>query len=96
MKQYVIIAQDGNDEAALERRQTVRPVHLAGAKKLKDNNNFVLGGAMLDEEGNMRGSVMIVQFETTEEFQHWYNNEPYITGGVWKNIEVKPFKVANV
>lgn len=96
MKQYVIIAQDGNDEAALERRQTVRPVHLAGAKKLKDNNNFVLGGAMLDEEGNMRGSVMIVQFETAEEFQHWYNNEPYITGGVWKNIEVKPFKVANV
>ncbi|RTL58760.1 MAG: hypothetical protein EKK37_10565 [Sphingobacteriales bacterium] len=96
MKQYVIIAQDGKDEQALERRQTVRPVHLAGAKKLKDNNNFVLGGAMLDEEGNMRGSVMIVQFETEEEFQHWYNNEPYITGGVWKNIEVKPFKVANV
>lgn len=96
MKQYVIIAQDGKDEQALERRQTVRPVHLAGAKKLKDNYNFVLGGAMLDEEGNMRGSVMIVQFETEEEFQHWYNNKPYITGGVWKNIEVKPFKVANV
>lgn len=96
MKQYVIIAQDGNDEQALERRQTVRPIHLAGAKKLKDNNNFVIGGAMLDEDGNMRGSVMIVQFETEEDFQNWYNNEPYITSGVWKNIEVKPFKVANV
>lgn len=96
MKQYVIIAQDGNDEQALERRQVARPVHLAGAKKLKDNNNFVLGGAMLDDDGNMRGSVMIVQFETAEDFQHWYDNEPYITGGEWKSIEIKPFKVANV
>jgi uncharacterized protein YciI len=96
MKQYVIIAQDGNDEQALERRQTVRPVHLAGAKKLKDNNNFVFGGAMLDYDGNMRGSVMIVQFETEEDFQQWYDNEPYITNGVWKTIEVKPFRVANV
>ena len=96
MKQYVIIAQDGKDDDALERRKNVRPVHLSGAKKLKENNNFVVGGAMLDDEGNMRGSVMIVQFETQEEFQHWYESEPYITGGVWKTIEVKPFRVAEV
>ena len=96
MKQYVIIAQDGSDEQALERRHSVRPDHLASAKKLKDNNNFVTGGAILDEEGNMRGSVMIVQFETEAAFQQWYQDEPYIKGGVWKTIEVKPFKVANV
>lgn len=96
MKQYVIIAQDGNDDEALERRKNVRPVHLAGARKLKENNNFIIGGAMLDDDGNMRGSIMIVQFETQDEFQHWYDNEPYITGGVWKTIEVKPFRVAEV
>lgn len=96
MKQYLIIAQDGKDDEALERRKNVRPIHLVGARKLKENNNFVIGGAMLDDEGNMRGSVMIVQFETQEEFQHWYDNEPYIKQGVWKTIEVKPFKVADV
>jgi uncharacterized protein YciI len=96
MKQYVIIAQDGKDEQALERRMAARPDHLAGAKKLKEHNNFILGGAMLDEEGNMRGSVMIVQFETEEAFQQWYNNEPYIKNAVWKTIEIKPFKVAAV
>lgn len=96
MKQYVIIAEDGKDDESLERRKNVRPVHLAGARKLKENNNFVVGGAMLDNEGNMRGSVMIVQFETQEEFQKWYDNEPYITSGVWKTIEVKPFRVAEV
>jgi uncharacterized protein YciI len=96
VKQYLIIANDGKDDRALERRKDVRPLHLAGAKKLKENNNFVIGGAMLDDDGNMRGSIMIVQFETRDEFQRWYDNEPYITQEVWKTIEVKPFRVANV
>jgi len=96
MKQYVIIARDGNDENALNRRMEVRPVHLAGAAKLKANNNFVIGGAMLNDAGQMDGSIMILQFETEKQFSDWYKNEPYITGGVWKTIEVKPFKVADV
>ena len=96
MKQYLIIANDGKDEEALSRRNEVRPLHLAGARKLKENGNFVIGGAMLDEGNNMRGSIMIVQFETQDDFHKWYDNEPYITGGVWKEIEVKPFRVAEV
>jgi len=96
MKQYLIIAQDGKDDEALDRRKEVRPHHLAGAKKLKESNNFVVGGAMLDDDGNMRGSIMIVQFETQDDFQRWYDNEPYITQGVWKTIKVKPFSVPDV
>ena len=96
MKQYLIIANDGKDDGALNRRKEVRPHHLAGAKKLKENNNFVVGGAMLDDDGNMRGSIMIIQFETQDDFQNWYDNEPYITQGVWKTIEVSPFRVAEV
>jgi uncharacterized protein YciI len=69
VKQYLIIAQDGRDDDALNRRKEVRPLHLAGAKKLKENGNFVIGGAMLDDENNMRGSIMIVQFETEDNFQ---------------------------
>jgi len=96
VKQYLIIANDGKDDEALDRRKEVRPLHLAGAKKLKEKNNFVIGGAMLDDDGNMRGSIMIVQFETQDDFQSWYDNEPYITQGVWRTIEVKPFRVADV
>lgn len=96
MLQYVIIAEDGHDAEAPERRKQVRPIHLEGARKLKANNQFVLGGAILDDAGNMKGSVMIVQFETEAEFRDWYSQEPYITQGVWKVIEVKPFRVADV
>jgi len=96
MKQYVIIARDGTDEKALDRRMEIRPVHLAGARQLKADNHFVLGGAMLNQAGQMEGSVMIVQFETEEQFQNWYDNEPYIVAGVWRTIEIKPFKIADV
>jgi uncharacterized protein len=96
MQQYVIIARDGQDDAAAERRMTTRPIHLEGARKLKASNHFIAGGAMLNEDGQMNGSIMILQFETAEQFQDWYNNEPYITSGVWQTIEVQPFKMAAV
>ncbi len=96
MKQYVVVAQDGRDEAALDRRMLVRPEHLAGAKALKENGNYVVGGAMLDDNEKMIGSVMILQFENDEKMQEWYDNEPYIKEGVWQFVEVKRFRVANV
>ena len=96
MNQYVIIARDGTDEEAIDRRMATRPIHLAGAKNLKEHNQFVLGGAILDDAGKMIGSVMIVQFETDEQMQAWYDSEPYIIQNVWQSIEVKPFRVANV
>ena len=96
MTQYVIIARDGSDLTALNRRMDARPAHLAGARELKENNHFILGGAMLDENGNMAGSVMIVQFENEEKLNEWYDNEPYIKQNVWQSIEIKPFRIADV
>lgn len=96
MPQYLVIAKDGTDEDALKRRMQTRPDHLAGAKALKAKNHFIVGGATLDEAGNMNGSVMILQFDNDAQMQEWYDNEPYITQGVWKHIEVKPFRIADV
>ena len=96
MKQYVIIAQDGHDPEALDRRMQQRPAHLAGARKLKEEGAFITGGALLDDNGTMRGSVMILQFESEEGLKKWMSEEPYIQNSVWKDIQVKPFRVAEV
>lgn len=96
MNQYVVIARDGSDSIAPDRRMEARPAHLAGARELKENNHFILGGAMLDKNGNMAGSVMIVQFENEEKLKEWYDNEPYITQNVWQSVEIRPFRVADV
>ncbi|MDB5023766.1 MAG: hypothetical protein JWP78_1521 [Mucilaginibacter sp.] len=96
MNQYLVTAYDYTDPGALQRRMNVRPHHFDGVKDLKANGNFVFGGAILNDQGKMTGSVMIVQFETEEELQGWQQNEPYITQKVWESFDVKPFKVADV
>jgi hypothetical protein len=94
MKQYVLTAYDYTDEQAFERRMNVRPHHLDKVRELKENNNYVVGGAILNDDGKMIGSVMIVQFETDEQMESWKNNDPYVTSKVWETIDVKPFKQA--
>jgi uncharacterized protein len=96
MLQYIIYAWDGMDDEALERRMTARPAHFNCARTLKAGNNFILGGAMLDENGKMIGSTMVVQFESEDGLKDWLTKEPYLTGKVWEKIEVRPFKLAEV
>lgn len=96
MNQYLITAYDHTDEGALDRRMAVRPHHLDNLKELKANNNYVVGGAMLNDEGKMIGSVMILQFETEEELDAWKRSDPYITQNIWETFDVKPFKVAQL
>ena len=91
-QQYVIIAYDGTDEEALNRRMAARPAHLESARKLKADGYFIEGGAMLDENGRMTGSVVIVTFPSREELDKWLYNDPYVTGNVWQKIEIKPFR----
>jgi uncharacterized protein YciI len=96
MNQYIVTGYDFTDTDALQRRMNVRPHHLDAAAELRKTNNYVLGGAILNDEGKMIGSVMILQFDTEEELEAWKQGEPYITQGIWESVDVKPFKVASV
>lgn len=96
LQQFVVIAYDGTDGDALNRRLAVREAHLENTRKLKAKGNFVEGGAMLNDQGNMIGSVVIVGFPSRNELDLWLKNDPYVTGNVWQKIEVKPFRCAPV
>ncbi|MBC8151767.1 MAG: hypothetical protein H7Z72_02545 [Bacteroidetes bacterium] len=94
--QYVVHAYDYTDANALDRRLAVRPLHFEGANRLRADGHFVIGGALLDPDGKMIGSMMVLEFATDEQFRTWYDNEPYIQGRVWEHIDVKPFLKANI
>ena len=96
MNQYLITGYDYTDDEAFNRRMAVRPHHLDGAAALKASGNYLFGGAILNNEGKMIGSVMVVQFEDEQQLENWKQNEPYITQGIWETVDVKPFKVATV
>lgn len=94
--QYIVHAYDYTDEQALDRRMSVRPAHLEGARKLKDDGHLIVGGALLDPEGRMIGSMMLVEFESEAQLQQWLQQDPYVTGRVWEKININPFRPAAV
>ncbi|WP_192820201.1 YciI family protein [Rufibacter sp. LB8] len=96
MKQYLITGLDYTTPGALDHRMAVRPFHFEAIKKYKDSGNFILGGAMLNDEGNMIGSTLVMQFASDEALQQWMDQEPYILEKVWESVTVTQFKVAQV
>lgn len=92
--QYQITAFDGSDEEASQRRQAARPAHLKEAAVLKEAGKIIAGGAILDDDDNMVGSTLYVDFETREELDDWIANDPYVTGNVWQEINVMPIRLA--
>jgi uncharacterized protein YciI len=96
MSQYIVVAKDGTDHQALERRMKARPAHIELMQKYKTEGKFVSGGAMLDKDGKMIGSVVTMDFATEEEIKIWISEEPYILGNVWQQYEIHPFRYAAI
>ena len=92
--QFLVTAYDGTDPDAPARRQAVREAHLAGARQLTEQGRFLIGGAILDDDGRMIGSCVIADFPDRAALDEWLDNDPYVTGDVWRKIDVRPFRAA--
>jgi uncharacterized protein YciI len=90
----MVVAYDGTDEGALNRRLAVRDSHIAGAIELKNKGNLIAGGAILDDAGRMIGSTTYVAFESRAELDAWLERDPYVTGDVWRDITITPIRLA--
>ena len=87
--QFIVKAYDG--EGMLERRLAVRPRHLEGMAKL--GAHVICAGGLLDEEGKMKGSALILDFPSREELDAYLAEEPYVQEHVWERIEVDRMNV---
>ena len=87
--QYVITAYDGENK--LGERMRVRPQHLENMARIE--GKVVCAGGLLDEDGNMKGSVLILDFDSREKLDAYLTSEPYITEGVWEKVTVERMNV---
>lgn len=90
--QYVIKAYDG--ENMLEKRMQVRAAHLEYLKTI--DGKILCGGGLLDENGNMKGSVLVLDVDDKSKLDAYLESEPYIKSGVWQKIEVDLMNVVIV
>lgn len=91
--QFLVIGHDGTDGDALDRRMAARPAHVALGDRMRASGQMICGAAILDDDGKMIGSVLICEFESRADLDKWLENEPYVTGDVWKTIDIQPCKV---
>ena len=90
--QFIVKAYDG--EGMLEKRMAVRPRHLEGMKAL--GKQIICAGGLLDEEGRMKGSALVLDFPDRTALDAYLQNEPYVTEGVWQKIEAETMNVVLV
>jgi len=76
---------------ALETRLATRPVHL---DYLKESKILKLAGALLGEDGNPIGSLLIVEAEDIAAAQAQADNDPFTKAGVFESVEIRPWRLA--
>jgi uncharacterized protein len=91
---FLVIAKDGTDEGAPARRLAVRERHLVGARALAEAGTLELGGAILDDEGAMIGSALLVEAEDEAAVRALLEADVYTRHGVWQHIEIHRFRRA--
>ncbi len=90
--QFIVKAYDG--PGMLDKRMEVRPRHLEGMKAL--GKQIICAGGLLDHEGKMKGSALVMEFENRAALDEYLRNEPYVTEGVWQKIDVEVMNVVLV
>ncbi|GLQ12062.1 hypothetical protein GCM10007913_39940 [Devosia yakushimensis] len=89
---FTIIARDSTQPGSLEKRLANRDSHLEKIHAMKAEGTIVDGGAMLDDAGNMVGSIVLCEFPDRAGLDAYLAEEVYATQGVWGDIEIVPFR----
>jgi uncharacterized protein len=93
---YVIIGEDSKD--SLSKRAVHRTAHLQRLHELRDLGRLILAGPMPAVDAadpgpaGFTGSVIVAEFPSLADAQGWAAADPYLIGGVYAHVSVKPFK----
>jgi uncharacterized protein YciI len=94
--QFLLLAYDGTDREALQRRLNVREEHLKRISLLKNSGEFIFGGAILDNNGKMIGSMIVYDYPDRQSLEERLQDDPYLKEKVWEKIEIQPFRLAKI
>lgn len=90
---YVIIAWDGTDKDALDRRMAVRDRHLAVITRWAKEGKLQLGFPTFRADGSVAGSIMFLD-EDEVGAKEYLAEEPFAREGVWQSYQARPFRIA--
>jgi uncharacterized protein YciI len=81
---FILICKDKPDSGAL--RQRLRGPHL---EFISDKQHlFKYGGPLLDDQGRMQGSLIIIAFPDRAGLDDYLSKDPYFTGGLFESVAI--------
>lgn len=89
---YLVLAYDHPGAEGQARRARARERHLAQASSMSAVT-AVFGAAILDEQGAMIGSMLVMKADTRDDLDRWLRIEPYVVEEVWHQVTVHPCQV---
>ena len=87
---YVLVCNDKPN--SLELRLANREAHLAYARGFA--GQLKVAGPLLDEAGNMAGSLLILEADSLEGARGFNLGDPYQTAGLFASVQVTAFKAS--
>ena len=82
---FAIYALDKEDSIQL--RMDTRESHLSYLA----NSPLVFAGPLLDDQGNMCGSLIVLEMEDISQVKNFTDNDPYVIAGLFKKVEISRF-----
>lgn len=89
---FIVKAQDYPD--AGERRKATREAHLDALHELKIGGQLLYAAAMMDDKGQVKGSMLILNLESRSDVEIYLETEPYVLNQVWGKIDIIPCRPA--
>jgi len=85
----MLVALMAHDKpGALDIRKANRDAHLA---YIKDTGVVAQAGPLLDGDGAMCGSLVILDVADMDAAQGWADNDPYAKAGLFASVTLKPW-----
>ncbi|OLY83244.1 hypothetical protein AYI68_g2614 [Smittium mucronatum] len=95
-RKFLAYVHDFPDEDCINRRLSVREQHIANNSELKkEGKSLILGGAVTDKDGIMRGSSLVYLAKDRAEVLSLMQKDIYVKARVWNMATAAIFDMTN-
>ena len=88
MENFIVIAKDKKNSKEIRLKN--RKAHLDYIQNM-NKVNIKIAGPLLENDKNMKGSMLIIEANDIEEINDFLKNDPYNKAGLFESISIDRF-----
>ena len=90
---FSVIAWDKPGAEGVALRDELRDAHMESITRRFHDGNVLFGAGFYDDEGVVRGSLVILDVPSRADVDAYLESEPFQRAGLWATVEVSELRV---